>query len=50
MFRPISTFPNWQDIKNTLKDIAATKFTAGELVQKILLFKTYSHMARMKNT
>lgn len=50
MFKPIVTFPNWSSIKETLKDIADKKFTAEELVRKILLFKSYSHMARMKNT
>jgi hypothetical protein len=50
MFRSISTFPNWSDIKDTLKEIADKKFTAEELVKKILIFKSYSHMARMKNS
>jgi hypothetical protein len=49
MFRAISSFPNWTEIKATLSDIALKKFTTAELVNKIVLFKTYSHMARQKD-
>ena len=49
MWKNLNTFPNWDDIKKVLVDMAAQKYNSEELVKNILIFKSFSHMARLKH-
>ena len=49
MWKNLNTFPNWDEIKKVLVDMAAQKYNSEELVKNILIFKSFSHMARLKH-